>query len=66
MPEDVYSFLQCEPWRQTAINGFFNRLFKGKAIKDAGNRPAEKKRSRKRKRLLSLGGCLKGKSDLFC
>lgn len=31
---DTYSFLQCEPYKQSGINGFFNRLFNGKDKKD--------------------------------
>jgi len=27
LPEEVYSFLECEPFRQRGIRGFFNRLF---------------------------------------
>lgn len=27
IPDDFYTFLQCEPYRQVGINGFFNRLF---------------------------------------
>jgi penicillin-binding protein 1A len=45
--DDVYSFLQCEPWRQTGINGFFNRLFIGKNIKEADKRPAIEKEKKK-------------------
>lgn len=26
-PEEVYSFLECDPFRQRGIRGFFNRLF---------------------------------------
>ena len=27
LPEETYSFLECEPFRQRGIRGFFNRLF---------------------------------------
>ncbi|MBN1387417.1 MAG: penicillin-binding protein [Bacteroidales bacterium] len=27
LPDDVYSFLDCDPFRQRGIRGFFNRLF---------------------------------------
>ncbi len=27
---DVYSFLQCDPYHQVGVQGFFNRLFNGK------------------------------------
>jgi len=27
LPDDVYSFLECDPFRQSGIRGFFNRLF---------------------------------------
>lgn len=29
IPETTYSFLQCDPYRQKGIKGFFNRLFQG-------------------------------------
>ena len=29
IPGETYSFLNCQPYRQTGIKGFFNRLFKG-------------------------------------
>ncbi len=28
IPGEAYSFLQCQPYRQTGVKGFFNRLFK--------------------------------------
>jgi penicillin-binding protein 1A len=47
-PNDVYSFLQCEPFRQTGIKGsinrFFNRLFNRNARKDNDTRIRIKKR----------------------
>lgn len=30
IPNDTYSFLRCEPYKQSGIKGFFNRLFSGK------------------------------------
>lgn len=27
MPEEVYSFLQCDPYHEVGVKGFFNRLF---------------------------------------
>jgi len=35
IPVETYSFLQCEPYRQKGVKGFFKRLFKGK--KHRGN-----------------------------
>jgi len=34
--DEVYSFLQCQPFKQTGIKGFFNRLFSGNP-KDSGD-----------------------------
>jgi penicillin-binding protein 1A len=34
IPDDIYSFLQCDPYRQVGINGFFNRLFSPNSKKD--------------------------------
>jgi len=34
IPDDIYSFLQCDPYRQVGIGGFFNRLFSPSAKKD--------------------------------
>ncbi|MBE0650432.1 MAG: transglycosylase domain-containing protein [Bacteroidales bacterium] len=34
IPENTYAFLQCDPYRQIGIKGFFNRLFQGKAKSD--------------------------------
>ncbi len=31
IPQNTYSFLQCNPYRQMGIKGFFNRLFQGKS-----------------------------------
>jgi len=36
LPDEVYSFLQCQPFMQTGIKGFFNRLFSGNP-KDSGD-----------------------------
>ena len=30
LPDEDYSFLQCDPYLQKGVKGFFNRLFKGK------------------------------------
>jgi penicillin-binding protein 1A len=38
IPDDIYSFLQCDPYRQVGINGFFNRLFNPNAKKDTDPR----------------------------
>jgi len=29
LPDDAYTFLQCDPYKQVGIKGFFNRLFGG-------------------------------------
>jgi len=51
IPDETYSFLNCEPYRQTGIKGFFNRLFKGTKNKarDNMNTDKEEKKSRKSK-----------------
>jgi penicillin-binding protein 1A len=47
IPEEVYSFLKCEPWRETGIKGFFNRLFNINNAKDEKTRPADKSNKNK-------------------
>jgi penicillin-binding protein 1A len=49
-PEEVYSFLQCDPLRQNGIKGFFNRLFKGNANKDSASRIPDKKDKKKQEK----------------
>ena len=49
-PIDVNSFLQCEPFRQNGLKGFFNRLFKGKDKKDINKRIPVKKVKNKQER----------------
>jgi penicillin-binding protein 1A len=46
-PGDVYSFLQCDPFRQQGVKGFFNRLFKRNNNKDKGTKDSNKKRKKK-------------------
>ena len=41
--DGVDSFTQCEPYRETGIEGFFNRLFKSGAKKDVGKDKKDKK-----------------------
>ncbi len=41
--DGVDSFTQCEPYRETGIEGFFNRLFKSGAKKDGNKKKPEKK-----------------------
>lgn len=41
LPDEVYSFLQCEPFKQIGIKGFFNRLFSGNAQKETDKRNPE-------------------------
>ena len=42
-PDAYYSFMECEPYRETGIEGFFNRLFNNKAKTDADKDKKEKK-----------------------
>ena len=43
--DDTYSFLQCEPYQQIGIKGFFNRLFNPDSKKDNDARePVEKEK----------------------
>ncbi|WP_299524401.1 transglycosylase domain-containing protein [uncultured Lutibacter sp.] len=42
-PDADYSFMECEPYRETGIEGFFNRLFNNKAKTDADKDKKEKK-----------------------
>lgn len=43
LPEEDYSFLECEPWRENGVKGFFNRLFGGNDKKDADSTHRGKK-----------------------
>ena len=43
-PNDVYSFLQCEPFRQNGFRGFFNRLFNINGKKYNDTKDSDKKR----------------------
>jgi penicillin-binding protein 1A len=47
IPDDIYSFLQCDPYRQVGIGGFFNRLFSPDAKKDTDPREIEKEKESK-------------------
>jgi len=47
-PNDVYSFLQCEPFFQNGIKGFLNRLFNRNAKKDDDTQDSAKKEKNKR------------------
>lgn len=38
LPADIYSNLQCEPYRETGIKGFFKRLFNNDSKKDANKK----------------------------
>jgi len=49
IPEDVYSFMQCEPWRQTGLKGFFNRIFNVKNNK-ADTQSSDKKEKNKKEK----------------
>jgi penicillin-binding protein 1A len=48
LPDDVYAFLQCDPFLQKGIKGFFNRLFIGKDGKDAESQDADKNNKKTR------------------
>jgi penicillin-binding protein 1A len=48
LPNDVYSFLQCEPFFQKGVKGFLNRLFNRNAKKDDNTQDSEKKEKNKR------------------
>jgi len=61
LPEEVYSFLQCEPWRETGIKGFFNRLFSVKTTKDKAAASADKKAVKKQEKRSFFGKLFKGK-----
>ena len=45
LPEIDSAFLQCEPYRETGVDGFFNRLFKGKDRQDSTS--PDRKREKK-------------------
>jgi penicillin-binding protein 1A len=51
-PNDIYSFLQCDPFRQNGFKGsfnrFFNRLFNRNAKKDNDTKDPDKKEKDKR------------------
>jgi penicillin-binding protein 1A len=42
LPDDAYSFLQCEPYKQVGIKGFFNRLFGSNSKSDTENKDQNK------------------------
>lgn len=47
-PEEVYSFMQCEPFRELGVKGFFNRIFNGGDKKDVRTQNPVKKVKNKR------------------
>ena len=47
IPDNVYSLLQCDPFRQVGVKGFFKRLFKGKAAKESDTQNSGKKKKKK-------------------
>jgi len=47
LPNDVYSFLQCEPFFQNGVKGFFNRLFNRNTKKDDATQDSAKKEKNK-------------------
>ncbi|MDP2089569.1 MAG: transglycosylase domain-containing protein [Flavobacteriaceae bacterium] len=44
LPDDIYSFMQCEPYRETGIEGFFNRLFNSGSKKGVDKDKKDKKK----------------------
>jgi len=38
LPDDAYTFLQCDPYKQVGIKGFFNRLFGGNSKEKVENK----------------------------
>jgi penicillin-binding protein 1A len=48
LPDDVYSFLQCEPFFQEGVKGFLNRLFNRNAKKDDNTLDSAKNEKNKR------------------
>ena len=53
-PEDTYSFLQCNPYKQTGIKGFFNRLFQKKDKSNNNKKPHPVKKKKKESRVASF------------
>jgi penicillin-binding protein 1A len=49
LPDELNSFLDCEPYRQTGIKGFFNRLFGGDDKQDAKDSVKTGKNKREKK-----------------
>jgi penicillin-binding protein 1A len=47
LPNDVYSFLQCEPFFQKGVKGFLNRLFNRNAKKDDTQDSAKKEKNKR-------------------
>ena len=51
LPEETYSFLQCEPFHQIGIKGFFFRLFhKAEIVEIDSINPQEKEKNKKEKK----------------
>ncbi|MBN2614872.1 MAG: transglycosylase domain-containing protein [Bacteroidales bacterium] len=48
IPGDTYSFLQCDPYRQKGIKGFFNRLFQGNKKTDSASDTSSLKKKENR------------------
>jgi len=61
IPNDIYSFLQCDPFRQQGVKGFFNRLFNKNDKKDDGSRDPDKKEKNKGERKSFFKRLFKGK-----
>ena len=50
LPDDVNSFMECEPWRQNGIKGFFNRIFGGNDKKKTDSRNQDNKEKNKKEK----------------
>ncbi len=46
-PDADYSFMECEPYRETGIEGFFNRLFDNNTKKDVNEDEKDKQPAKK-------------------
>jgi len=47
LPSEVYAFLECNPYREVGVKGFFNRLF-GKKFKDQNDSIINKRKNKNR------------------
>jgi penicillin-binding protein 1A len=61
IPNNAYSFLRCEPYKQSGVKGFFNRLFQGKDKSDNNSSDSVKKKKEDRGIKLFFKKLFKGK-----